>query len=95
MIHGEGVYKWPDGRVYSGEYVKDKKHGFGKFVMSDGSKYEGEWLDGKQHGRGKIITKNNKIREGNWDNGKFISFVNKGGSPSKASRSRASFVNEE
>lgn len=26
MMHGKGVYSWPDGRKYTGGYVKDKKH---------------------------------------------------------------------
>ncbi len=25
MMHGEGIYNWPDGRRYVGEYSKDKK----------------------------------------------------------------------
>jgi len=29
-MHGKGTFKWPDGRVYVGEYFEDKKHGFGR-----------------------------------------------------------------
>ena len=25
-MHGKGVYKWPDGRSYDGEYFNDKKN---------------------------------------------------------------------
>ncbi|MFN9901019.1 MAG: membrane-binding protein, partial [bacterium] len=28
-MHGQGVFSWPDGRRYEGEYLQDKKHGFG------------------------------------------------------------------
>ena len=31
MMHGKGFFKWPDGRVYEGDYVNDKKTGFGIF----------------------------------------------------------------
>ena len=46
-MHGHGIFTWPDGRIYTGNYVEDKKHGFGKFVWPDGKVYEGEWNDGK------------------------------------------------
>ena len=46
-MHGFGVYSWPDGRKYEGNYFMDKKHGFGVFVYTDGSKYEGYWMNGK------------------------------------------------
>jgi hypothetical protein len=42
-MHGKGVFKWPDGRVYEGDYVNDKKHGIGKVTWPDGRVYEGEW----------------------------------------------------
>lgn len=29
-MHGKGVFKWPDGRVYTGQYLNDKKHGYGR-----------------------------------------------------------------
>ena len=31
-IAGKGVYKWPDGRVYTGEWKKNKMEGNGKVV---------------------------------------------------------------
>lgn len=46
-MEGTGVYEWPDGRKYVGEYHKDKKHGKGVFYWGDGRIYDGEWLNGK------------------------------------------------
>jgi hypothetical protein len=40
-MHGKGVFKWPDGRVYEGDYLNDKKHGNGKVSWPDGREYEG------------------------------------------------------
>jgi hypothetical protein len=40
-MHGKGVFKWPDGRVYEGDYFNDKKHGNGKVSWPDGREYEG------------------------------------------------------
>jgi len=46
-MNGTGVFVWPDGKCYMGDYENDKKHGQGVFVWKDGSKYEGEWKYGK------------------------------------------------
>lgn len=35
-MHGKGIFKWPDGRVYEGDYMNDKKHGFGRVWWADG-----------------------------------------------------------
>jgi len=43
-MNGRGIYYWPDGRYYDGEYLNDKKHGFGVYKWNDGRCYEGYWL---------------------------------------------------
>lgn len=40
-MHGKGIFRWPDGRVYEGDYVDDKKEGLGKVIWPDGRIYEG------------------------------------------------------
>lgn len=40
-MHGEGTYKWANGKCYIGQYENDKKNGFGMFTWNDGKKYEG------------------------------------------------------
>ena len=40
-IHGEGKYSWEDGRVYEGQWDKNRMHGVGKFRWADGRIYEG------------------------------------------------------
>ena len=30
-MEGTGIFEWPDGRKYNGEYVDDKKEGMGTF----------------------------------------------------------------
>ena len=47
-----GIFSWPDGRRYEGDYKDDKKDGNGVFSWNDGRKYEGQWANGKQHGEG-------------------------------------------
>ena len=46
-MHGKGVYKWADGRVYEGEFVNDKRNGFGIYTWTDGRRYEGNWISNK------------------------------------------------
>lgn len=57
-MDGKGVFSWPDGRKYEGDYLEDKKHGLGTFCWPDGRRYVGEWFNGKQHGRGTFIAHN-------------------------------------
>ena len=42
-MKGKGIYFWPDGRKYDGEYIDDKKEGNGILFWPDGTKYEGSW----------------------------------------------------
>jgi hypothetical protein len=46
MMHGEGTYKWHDGRMYNGYYYQDKKHGYGVYIWADGRAYLGDWTNG-------------------------------------------------
>lgn len=46
-MNGKGIFTWPDGRVFEGNYLNDKKHGPGKFIWPDGRMYEGVWENGK------------------------------------------------
>ena len=47
-----GLYSWPDGRRYEGDWQNNKMHGKGKYFWPDGRSHEGEYLDDKKHGRG-------------------------------------------
>ena len=42
-MEGYGVFEWPDGRKYEGEYIDDLKEGQGTFYWPDGRKYTGAW----------------------------------------------------
>ena len=73
-MHGEGEFRWPDGKKYKGTYIEDKKEGYGVFDWSDGRKYLGEWKDGKQHGMGTVIDREGKESTQEWENGKKLTF---------------------
>ncbi len=34
-MHGKGLYKWPDGREYYGDYVNNIKEGYGRFKWNN------------------------------------------------------------
>jgi len=69
MMHGEGTYKWLDGRMYHGSYNNDKKDGFGVYVWADGRAYIGKWVAGKQADERVYILPNGTVRKGIWENG--------------------------
>lgn len=46
-MHGEGIFTYPDGRSYKGQYKNNFKHGYGVYTWSNGRVYSGNWKDGK------------------------------------------------
>ena len=72
-MEGVGIYKWSDGRSYTGEYIDDKKHGYGIYRWQDGRKYTGYWYFGKQHGLGiYAVATENREKHGLWEDGKRV-----------------------
>ena len=59
-MYGHGVFTWPDGRKYQGDYKDDKKDGYGLFEWPDGRKYKGYWSNGKQNGQGEFFNAQTK-----------------------------------
>ena len=75
MLDGSGIYSWPDGRKYDGQYVDDKKHGHGIYYWPDGKKYEGGWKESKQHGEGVFTNNKGQNKKGLWENGDRIKWI--------------------
>lgn len=50
--HGQGMYRWPNGRTYVGEWFENQMHGEGVESWPNGSRYEGQFQGNKRHGRG-------------------------------------------
>ena len=71
-MHGQGVFTWPDGRIYEGDYKNNLKWGQGKFSWPDKNDrlkvriYEGNWEMNLQHGIGYYTNVNNEKRKGRW-----------------------------
>ena len=75
MMHGFGIFTFADGRVYRGEYVRDKKEGPGVFEWPDGREFEGTWQDGKQHGVARYKKATGEVQVGLWENGRRIKWI--------------------
>ncbi len=66
----KGVYTWPDGRRYEGEWLNNNMHGKGVYTWKDGRKYEGEYCYDKKHGYGIYTWSDGRKYEGHWSAGK-------------------------
>jgi hypothetical protein len=51
-MHGQGKTVWPDGTIYEGGYVDDKRHGKGETAFPDGKKFLGQYKNGEKNGFG-------------------------------------------
>ena len=69
-FHGNGIYSWPNKKLYEGNWKEGKMSGKGKFLNPDGSYYEGDFVDGKKCGFGKYVWGKDKYYEGEWENNK-------------------------
>lgn len=64
--HGYGVFVWPDGARYEGEWAFNKAMGRGRYENAEGEVYDGEWLDDKANGIGTFTSKYGSVYTGNW-----------------------------
>eukprot|EP00927_Polykrikos_kofoidii_P076738 TRINITY_DN73778_c0_g1_i1.p1 TRINITY_DN73778_c0_g1~~TRINITY_DN73778_c0_g1_i1.p1 ORF type:complete len:1180 (+),score=147.39 TRINITY_DN73778_c0_g1_i1:142-3681(+) len=54
LPEGRGLMKFPDGRLYDGDYSAGLFHGTGLFMDVDRSQYEGGFALGQRHGSGMV-----------------------------------------
>lgn len=60
------AHRFPNGAVYTGEWVGEKRDGYGVQNWPDGAVYQGQWQDDKAHGYGKFVHTDGDIFEGEW-----------------------------
>lgn len=70
--NGYGVFAYPDGSKYEGEFVNGKFNGQGTFYFADSSRYSGEFKENYPHGQGTRTYANGKQETGQWRQGEFI-----------------------
>ncbi|MBK6365284.1 MAG: caspase family protein [Saprospiraceae bacterium] len=66
--NGKGTYKFKDGSIYGGSFVKYFPHGYGKLMYKNGNVYEGEWKRGKKEGRGMLTFAKGNTYRGDFKN---------------------------
>lgn len=71
LMQGKGVYVYPDGTAYEGEFVKSKFQGQGKQTFPSGDVYEGEFKNDKYNGVGTFKYADGSVYEGQFKNGKL------------------------
>ena len=70
MRTGRGVYIWPNGDRYEGEFEYNGMHGTGTLNYANGEKYIGSWVGGKKRGHGVYYWPNGKRYEGEFKDDK-------------------------
>lgn len=70
--NGYGIFAYPDGSKYEGEFSNGKFNGRGTFYFPDSSQYTGEFKDNYPHGYGTRTYANGKKETGQWREGEFI-----------------------
>ncbi|XP_024141941.1 alsin isoform X3 [Oryzias melastigma] len=68
-LHGRGTMKWPDGRLYKGNFKNGLEDGYGECTIPNKESnkpdsYQGQWKEGKIHGYGKYKYASGEVYEG-------------------------------
>lgn len=72
--HGEGVCRYDDGRVYTGQWNRGLRHGKGTMTWPSGMRYAGDWENDRISGEGRLdyppTDREGRVcHEGSWKNG--------------------------
>jgi len=67
---GQGIYIFPNGPKYVGEFRDGEYHGRGTFTYPNGNKYVGEFKDDEPHGQGTLTWADGRRYVGQLKNGK-------------------------
>jgi hypothetical protein len=67
--NGKGIYIFPSGAAYIGEFVNGQIHGIGVCYYPNKSKYQGNWANRYPEGRGTKISPEGSKWTGDWKKG--------------------------
>ena len=48
LKHGSGLFVWPNGKKYQGQWKEGKQDGVGIYMDNNGTKKYGQWKAGKR-----------------------------------------------
>jgi hypothetical protein len=69
---GQGVFAYPDGSKYEGQFMKSKFDGWGTFYFANGDKYIGTFKENYPQGNGTRYHADGTQESGEWREGEFI-----------------------
>ena len=69
---GGGIFAYPDGSKYEGNFVNGKFAGNGTFYFANGDQYVGAFKDNYPHGTGIRRHADGSVESGDWREGEFI-----------------------
>ena len=72
LKEGYGVYTYPSGARYEGQWREGVKEGRGVYFFPKGGLYEGEWRGGTMTGIGVRTFASGKVQSGLWEAGKIV-----------------------
>ncbi len=71
-IDGEGVFAYPDGSKYEGQFMEERPDGWGTFHYPNGDKFTGTFQSGYRHGKGTFYHTNETQTIGEWRGGEYM-----------------------
>lgn len=69
---GSGIFAYPDGSKYEGQFSNGKFQGEGIFYFANGDKYAGQFENNFPHGSGVRVHNDGSREVGEWNQGEFI-----------------------
>jgi hypothetical protein len=70
--NGPGIFAYPDGSKYEGNFLEAKYDGQGTFFFANGDKYVGDFKANFPDGKGTRFHKDGQSETGEWHEGEFI-----------------------
>lgn len=70
--NGQGIYAYPDGSKYEGNFEHGKLRGQGKWFFPNGDKYVGAFKDNYPNGKGTLFHSDGRKQTGEWRDGEFF-----------------------
>lgn len=66
----QGVYRYGDGSIYSGQFLNGQGDGTGSCNYANGNRYEGGWKNHAPHGKGTLYFSSGNTYSAIWEHGK-------------------------
>jgi hypothetical protein len=70
--NGQGVFAYPDGSKYEGQFKEQKPDGWGTFTYTNGDRYVGTFRAGLKHGKGTFYYADETQATGEWKEGEYV-----------------------